>query len=290
MKINKLNGAGGLQALKKDTRDYSLAGFFNQVDIKSIPQTDWCVRFPRQILDQGDSDLCSAYATCEVTSDQEGVDFLPEYQFYKTKLIQGDFDGWGADLRSACKAVVTYGSLPVAGYEKYRGLDRQDILNKNTWPISLDNVAKNYKKQTYFSVDGKYDMFDNIRAAMWQHLDEKRSILVGAEWKAEWINAENGIIPDTHFDGGYGHAFKIFGQKIINGIPYLQAQLSNGDKIGDNGIFYFPRSVVNRELAPYGAFMFKDIPQSKVIEYTQVQTKTFSFGDLLRKIFTFFSS
>jgi hypothetical protein len=251
-----------LRPLPEDTRDFSLAGVFDQIDLNEIPKEDFVVAMPLRIKDQGNTDYCSAYAVTEVSEDQEGEELLPEYQFYKTKVLMDDFEGWGADLRSACKVPARFGSLPLQGYEKYTEYSRQDILKHSTWPLYLDEKASQYKKETYFKVDGRYDTFDNIRCALWQHRDEKRSIVVGAIWRDEWTQSENGVIPEGSFKGGYGHAFKIFGQKYIDGECYLVAQLSNSTEIGNKGIFYFPRSVVNSELKPFGQFMFKDISRN----------------------------
>ena len=179
----------------------------------------------------------------------------------------GNPDEWGADLRSACKSAVKHGSISEDDMPGITGtLTRYQVLDPNTWPSIYDAKALLHKKQAYFQVDGRYDMFDNIRTALYQNIKEERSIVVGAQWKQQWTDAPKGVIPKEVFDGGFGHAFKIFGQEIIEGEPYLVAQLSNSVHIGDGGIFYFPREVVNRELAPYGAFMFKDVARESVEE------------------------
>ncbi len=249
----------GLHPLSEDVRDFSLAGVFDQIDVKEIPLENFVVAHPLAIKDQGATDYCSAFAVTETSEDQEEIELLPQYQFFKTKVLMNDFESWGANLRSACKSAAKFGSLPVKNHEHYLKLSRSQILDPVSWPEELDKEAKQYKKETFFKVDGRYDTFDNIRCAMWQHRTEKRSIIVGAVWRDEWTAASDGIVPEGEFEGGYGHAFKIFGQRIINGQPYLIAQLSNGTWIGDGGQFYFPRSVANREFTPYGQFMFKDI-------------------------------
>lgn len=132
------------------------------------------------------------------------------------------------------------------------------LANWENWPKELDEKAKLHKKQSYFAVDGPFDIFDNFRATLWQNREEKRSILTGALWKLEWTSAKKGVIPKNAKIDRYGHAFKIYGQKVINGELHLVAQLSNGKNIGDGGIFYFPRSVVNKEFS-FGAYTFKDI-------------------------------
>ena len=253
----------GLHPLPEDERDFSLAGMFKQIDIKEVPMADFIVAEPLVIKDQDETDFCSAYTVTEVSEDQEGKELLPEYQFYKTKLLMGDKE-WGADLRTAFKSAVRFGSLPVKGHEQFKGISRETVLNDDTWPEHLDQRAIKQRKETFFKVDGRYDTFDNIRATLWQFRAEKRTVGVGALWRASWTYAEGGIIKDEPSEGQFGHAFKIYGQKIINGQPYLVAQLSNGTDIGDGGKFYFPREVVNREFTRFGQFMFKDIERDIV--------------------------
>lgn len=271
-----------LHKLPKDSRDFSLGAIFPQIDISAVPDEDFVVASPINIKDQGESDLCSAYAIASVSEDQEGEELLPEYQFYRTKFISGKPEEWGADLRDACRSAVKFGSLPVNGFSDKKGLSRTEILNEKLWRDSVDEVASLHKKETYFSIGGKYDTFDNIRIALFQHKGTKSSIITGALWRTEWIETKNGIIPKKYGKSGFGHAFKLFGQKMINGEPHIMAQLSQGTSVGDNGIFYLPREVVNKEIGKYGIFMFKDIAR----ETAEYQIKKKSFFEIVRLIFT----
>lgn len=128
---------------------------------------------------------------------------------------------------------------------------------------SLDKLAAIHKKETFFAVSGKYDTFDNIRVALWQHRQKKSTIVTGTLFRNEWFSSKSGIIPMGYGSDGVPHAFKIFGQKVIDGKLYLVAQLSQGVEYGDNGLFYFPREVVNKEIGKYGIFMFKDISREE---------------------------
>lgn len=260
----------GIVKTPEDTRDFSLAGTFQQIKKEEVPLQDFETRKPL-IKDQKDSDFCSSYTVTSVSEDQELVELVPEFQFYVTKvLISKDPDSWGANLRDACLSAVKYGSLPRYVVDQgYRiPADRDLVLNKDTWLDDWFRTALAYKKASLFKVDGRYDTFDNIRCALWQFRDEKRSLAVGAEWREEWTEAKGGIIPKEEFKKkGFGHAFKIYGQKMIHGEPYLKAQLSNSTDIGDDGVYYFPREVVNREFTDYGQFMFKDISRETVDVY-----------------------
>lgn len=261
--MKKING--GLNTLPEDTRDFSLAGIYKQIDIKDVPNTGFIVATPLVMKDQVDTDLCSSFAATEVSEDQEGEELLPEYQFFKTKFLMKDFDSWGADLRMTCKSLVKFGSLPKAQFENLSGIPRHNIVSPETWPEEFDTISAKYKKETFFSATrGRYDTFDNMRSWLWQHRANKCTIITGAAWRSLWTNAKGGVIPNVQSSGEFGHAFKIYGQEIKNGELHLVAQLSNGTDIGDGGIFYFPREVINKEIPQYGGFMFKDIEREEV--------------------------
>lgn len=258
-----------LRPLPYDSRDFNLGAVFPQVKLEEVPMTDFEVVQPLGIKDQGDSDYCSAYAVTAVSEDQEGVELIPEYQFYKTKHLSGNLEEWGADLRDACKSAVRFGSMALNGWKGHKGLTRQQILQPTQWPNFADSIALYHKKETYFAVNGKHDVFDNIRIALWQHRAGKSTIVTGALWRTEWLYASGGIIPKQYGDEGFGHAFKIYGQKVIKGEIYLKAQLSQGTGFGDNGIFYLPRKVVNAEIGRYGIYMFKDISRKDAEYYLE---------------------
>lgn len=258
----------GLQKLPRDNRDFRLGSVFGHAKLDTVPYEDFEVATPLSIKNQGENtDYCSGYAVTEVSEDHEEVELLAEYQFYLTKKIDGKPEAWGADLRSACKSAVSVGSIPSKGFEHVKEMTREQILSDSTWPGSLKQVASLRKKETFFEVDGPYDTFDNIRLALWTHRNERTSIVTGAIWREGWLETLDGIIPSEYGKNGFGHAFKIFGQKIIDGVPYLKAQLSQGKEVGDGGIFYFSRGVTNKEIGEFGIYMFKDITREKAEYY-----------------------
>jgi hypothetical protein len=270
---------GGLLPLKKDNRDFQLGSIFSPIDIDDISSADFVVAEPLEIKEQYDSDMCVAFAACAVSEDQEDVVLGPEWFFSQIKKIIGDWRSWGVDLRSACKAAVNVGFIKNE-FQNYnlQNKDRDFLANWENWQEELKNNASLYRKKSYFSIDnlGK-DTFDSFRIALWQHKNEKCSILTGAIWEKEWTQAEGGIIPKDPGTKLFGHALKIFGQKNIGDELYLMAQLSNGTDIGDNGIFYFSREVINRSFTN-GAFMFIDIDSSKVKkEFWNCKTKIRDF-------------
>lgn len=272
--MNQLyNDKKGLLPLPKDIRDFSHSRVFGSVATNDLPIEDFLVETPLEIKNQDInyfSDFCAVYAGTEVSEDQEGIVGVPEYSFAKAYQILGisPIGQFGLNLRDACNAFYQYGYLPRThdpfACNTVNRPPRDFIATYTNWPKELDAIAAQYKEASYFAVDGPHDMFDNLRSVMANNLSYRKSIITGCIWRQSWTMALGGIIPETYETNGTAHAFKIFGQKIINGIIYLVAQLSDGELIGDNGKFYFPRSVVNAEFT-FGAFTFQNIPKEEAI-------------------------
>lgn len=260
----------GLIPLKKDKRDISFGAFFKFPKLEELPR-EYLGSEPLEIKNQGSDDSCTGQASAAVSEDQEGVILSPYYTFAKGKMISGDIEGFGLDLRDICKAAVKYGFLEKQ--DDPGDLPRDGALIDPT----LDEKAAIHRKGSYLSVGGNFDLFDAFRTVIWAMRDEKRSIITGCTWKNIWTYSSNGIIPKFDLDkGAFGHAFKIKGWKEINGEPYLIAQLSQGTGVGDEGLFYFPRSVVNKEFT-YGAFTFSDMPAEEVKQSWNWRIKLIEF-------------
>lgn len=290
MKEEKLPHGTGLQELPVDTRDFSFDQTFGSPDVSELPTEDFFVSEPMEIKDQDInyiSDFCAAYAASSVSEDQEGVELVPEYTFAKAKQIVAEdrkafseddiiqtINEFGLNLRDICRASCKFGFLERI-YDPFHcntenRPPRGDLADWRRWPADLDMLAFEHRKSSFFFVDGHNDFFDNIRATLWKNRPEQRSVIVGARWRPSWSKAKGGIISSSVYDineRGGGHAFKIFGQMNVevNGKKELclLAQLSNGKKWGDGGIFYFTREVANREIAPFGAYTFKDLSKEK---------------------------
>lgn len=252
---------GGLQPTPKDERDYSLGAVFGKAEFP--PNVDFMVSMPLVIHDQQNSDMCVAFSTSAVSEDEEGVQLSPEWFFAKIKEREGSSTTWGANLRDAMKVATKKGFL--------KQLDAPYSLDTNTrdwladwthWPLELDDYARVHKKKSYFKISqsGYIDLFDAIRASLWQFKGKNQSIITGLLWCPEWTNAEGGIIRKVGTPS-FGHAFKIFGQRMINGEPFLIAQLSNGEDIGDKGIFYISREAINGA-SEFGAYMLVDMEKN----------------------------
>ena len=177
----------GLRELPRDKRDFNLVKVFGTIE--DLPTHDFLVADPLGIKDQKDSDMCTAFSMCAVSEAQEGVELSPEWQFAKIKEIDGNHTTWGADLRTAAKSFVKFGSIEQqhAPYN-LTNKERNFLANIDNWPFVLYANAKKHKKQSYFKVDasGYSDLFDGIRAALWQNRHRKRFVPTGCLWEKEW--------------------------------------------------------------------------------------------------------
>ena len=86
--------------------------------------------------------------------------------------------------------------------------------------------------------------------------------MTGILFRTSWVILKDGIIPNEYNNDGVPHAFRIVGVRKINGELYLVAPLTNGTLMGDKGVFYFPREVINKELN-YGIYTFKDMDKQE---------------------------
>lgn len=279
-----------LKEKTEDKRDYSHTAVFGAAKVDELPQGDFFIGDPMEIKNQDInylSDFCAAYAAAAAAEDHERTLLVPEYTFAKAKqlkakdvgavteeAIQEVIQEFGLELRDICMAGCKYGFLErehdFFHCNTEERPERNTVADWRKWPEDLDMLAWEHAQNSFFSIDGPYDTFDNLRNAMWKHKGESCSIVTGMGWRQSWVDAPKGMInKDTYSpdERSSGHAFKIFGQieldnKFGEKELYLVAQLSDGPQNGDKGLYYFSREVVNAE-AKYGAYMFNDMPREK---------------------------
>lgn len=235
----------------------------------------------------------------EILQKKDGYPFFdPNWQMAKTKQIRGEYLEFGATLREAALSVVTYGSLlksfsPFTHAEgKPTDRDRNFLANWNNWPADLEKKAAPFKAGSFWSVDGPLDMFDDIRSTLYinKTSNTPSGVIFGLAWRPEWTYSPGGVIKDNYTTPqGNGHCIYIRGQKIINGVPYLKIQNSYGPSVGDKGMFYFPRAVINRE-ANYGAYTFKKmaVGDAQYMNENGIKVSDNWFVGILKAIFHMF--
>lgn len=261
---------GGLRPRPIGQKNFSLSTVFGSLAKDEIPSFDFDIMPDGPLKDQKDLDFCHAFAAAAASGVQDDQAFSPYYQAAKISLLKGNFHTWGADMQTALASTTKFGSCPDAFCPySYPEQTRDFLADWRNYPDNLDILAKPYQKQSYFDVDGPYDIFDNIRAALWKHRPYARLAIAGCIWHDEWTSAPGGMIPAQASPGGNGHMFLFKGQRQFPGEsePRLKAQLSSGAEIGDRGYFYFTRAVVNREFAPFGQMMLVDMPREMAQYY-----------------------
>ncbi|MDD5110506.1 MAG: hypothetical protein PHI63_04820 [Patescibacteria group bacterium] len=251
----------------RDPRTFSLGAVFGTIPIQQVPLNDWFVgERDRYLKDQFDSDMCTGFGVSYANDDQEKVTTSPEFQFMAGKMVSGNWQGWGNDFESVLKGAVTVGALELeqipAGYD-LKHKSRDFLANPTNWPGFAKTEASAHRKQSYFKVTGGLDKFDNIRAAMWQFRDYRRSVVTGTMWDGSWNSpSKGGLIPKQATLGASGHLFIFDGQVMVNGEPYLRNPQSYGTRIGNGGYMYWPREAVNRLMLWGPGYMLVDMERS----------------------------
>lgn len=254
----------GLRPLPIDERDYKadrLGGIFEQL---VIPEGNFIVGMGQPVRNQGNTDRCTSFSTCLASGFQEGKVLNTDYTFYKSRYIAKlPIDAWGCDNRSACKSHVKYGALEQEHAPYNNEHPNRFILHPQNWDSVYDVNALIHKKKTFIEPTGGKDLFDSIVGNMYKH---GAAVVTGAMWRDEW-NTSDGVVPSEYSNNGSGHSFALIGQRMIKGVPYLVAQNSYGEGIGENGLFFFPREVVNKEFL-YGNYFFKDLTEEELYKLT----------------------
>ena len=242
---------GNLLPTKPDSRDFKLGQIVILPDLSELP--DEFMFEGLSIDNQHQSDFCTAAATTKMKQLQEDEEFEMSWHFAVSKKISGNPEGYGQNMRTAFKVLVKYGA--VRKQDSPYNLDNkspQFLRYIDNWP-DLFPKAKPYKAESFFQIDGPYDAFDNIKAAIWLFRKQKRAAGVGVRWGWSF----NDIIIDTIPERGGGHMMFVKGFNK----HYLIVQNSYGEKCGDNGVHYFSREVINEMVRIYkGPFMTVDMP------------------------------
>jgi len=231
--------------------------------LEEIPLTDWELddNPVENQLSKADTldDMCTAYALTSVLESQEGEALDPGYSFAKAKQLEGDWQSFGSNLQTIGDTARKFGALPVAK-SPFSDRPRSFVANWGNWPAIYDAYASGHKQGAMLWVEGPYDYFDNIRATLWYLKTHpgRAGILAACFWPSEFQYAPGGLIPTTYNPTQFGHAFRIVGQKMVNGQPRLVIQNSYGREVGYQGKYFFPRSVVNKEFRPFGGLVFVD--------------------------------
>lgn len=242
----------GLLELKPDSRDFKLGKITVLPKLEELPEE--FILGPVNVKNQLDTSFCTQMATCGMSELQEGMELEPSWSYAVSQMINPT--QWGQDMRTALKVHVKYGAIE----KKDSPFDLEDeteqfLQDIDNWPKNLFTKAEEHRKKSFFTVDGPYDHFDNIRASIYRFRDLKRAVGIGFRWV--W-DLEEAMIPNIS-NGGVGHMVYVIGWTKKEGRTRLIIQNSYGKDVGDKGKHYFPREIVNETAERYGIFMFVDL-------------------------------
>ena len=187
-------------------------------------------------LNQGNTEHCTAYQAVACRANEKNLtSYDPESQWL-LELMMGATEQ-GTDIQTALATGVDKGFIPTG-----------------------DTVAQdNASCYLWVHPNNGMDWFDSIRRAI---QDTGRPLSAGVMWMSSWDATP--IIQNTGTSALGGHAIKIAGWKQINGQPYLVIQNSWGQNMGDIGLWYFPREIVNKVFGDYGVGYWSDDPNLKI--------------------------
>lgn len=286
---------GGLKPNKPDHRDYDFVKTFGAIKYPTFPDeyiTDPILWTPSQNEPEPVFNNPPLPYGCTSYSQSDLYNCMEEKLIgnpIKLEQITNANSKGGADIRDVLKVC-----LP------------KDVLHPNRlgWFDAFYNIKAYYP----------LDYFDAFRYAQLAGVPEKRSISWGTPWFPSWNNAIYGNVSVRNPDGSYyttggaekkvimpmptdeemeqarnnpnsmlWHNSELIGWKKINGVPYYICKSWQG-KIGDNGLIYFPREVINAVMAINGTVGYT----ASNIAFDEVKTIDMSpFKWLLSFIHTF---
>ena len=264
----------GLNPTPLEKQKFSFGATFGYIPPEQLP-SEYDVGEPLEIKNQNipvNSFVCVAEAGVSVSEDQEGVALEPAYRIKNITEILGSSD-WingGTDLATGAEAALE-GDLERT--ESPFSVEKNGVefcADPANWAKTYDELALKHAKKNWFWVGTSGgSMFDRIRGAMYRFKDEKRSIQTGLMWHDNFLTTYIDAIGNPTG----GHSIKIKGWKG----DYLTIQNSVGEGVGEKGIQYFHKDIVNK-LFTYGAIMFLDMPPYQTKETIILKSRIYRAG------------
>lgn len=261
----------GTRPTELDERDYSFHRSFGAVSMEKVPleyNVDAGLTMPDQTAH--DPYSCTAYTTCDISTDQDGIVYQPKYTYMKTLFMQG-LPPWtnGSDIRPSLKSAKVYGLLPKEFTPQIiEGMDEDFTANQSNWPSGVDSIAGKleHRKGDFYNVydDGGMDWFDSFKSALWLNKSEKRALSIGTPWITH--PDQRGVVQPIEkvmLDAARNnpnsvswHNWKICGWKWIDGTQYLIGKPWQGNAYGDRGWIYVSRETINQLMEIRGSVAF----------------------------------
>jgi hypothetical protein len=215
----------------------------------SLPDT---LLFLSPILNQGDSESCTAYSSVAVRYNEVNQTLDP-VAFWNQELAFADSDGSsGFDLEVPADTAVE------KGFPDY-----------------------NPSAPFWITPNNGMDLMDSVCSAM-QTLN--RPCEGGLTWMTEYTNAPGYLISQVGHTVQGGHDIKIAGWTILNGVKVIVLQNSWGTGYGNQGLFYMTRSVFNQVFAPFGIFIWSDTPDTQIKTLGLIRAIAYNVINLMQSL------
>lgn len=229
---------------------------FGSVSKPSFPKT--LDRQLRNVLNQFDTNFCTAFGEAVSNGFEQSQDFSGEFQTAAESRYLGTPIINGADPYPSMQATTIVGSLPFKLSPFMLGKSSASVIaDWNNWKADLFTAALAFKSNLIpYYVDGPYDTFDNIRNALYQasQAGEKGVVKAFGWWFDSWNNqALNPLLkgrleaPSASEQPISRHRYNFVDFDILeDGTEVLIAVLTQGVNYGDGGILRFDRLTVNQ--------------------------------------------
>jgi hypothetical protein len=269
-------------------KGFSHKKYFGAANITLLPP-DGLHRARRPVENQLSTLRCGPTQAVVGNAYIRRVRFSPEYQTVKISLQQNrPVDDYGSEPKAVMNSLRDDGSLYIDMSPVALAKDgQQESVNPKRFSKELDEKAQLNRIIAYLGVDDQYDYFDDIRWALYRAYkagtDTGPVVHAFSPWYEEWTVARKGVVAPVYSNMAGWHAYLFIDWCLIDGIPYLIAQNSYGENVGDRGFFYFPREVVNREFAKWGSAL--KIPTGALTEEQIATAKRLDiYGTIQRAI------
>lgn len=232
-------------------------GYDHEKLFGAVPNLPDTLNRPRgPVHDQGPTQRCTGYGSAANGYYIHHLEMNPDWAAHKVgQKMGGSVDTNGADPNSCMKHQRDDGFLPLQVTDKKWQTHSVAGTGYGQWDTSLDFEAAHYDNiPGYVKITpGSYDYFDAIRNALYLAYDPVTQKGAAVDAFSGWYeNWDKAIIPNQERDLVGYHRYIFIDWTTIDGVYYLVAQNSYGDKWGDKGYQYFPREVINREFSkPY---------------------------------------
>lgn len=261
------NFKGGLIPQKKDERNIKVGAIFDLPPLSELPKE--FILKPLEIKKQKRPDGCAGCAVASIKELQEGIILDENFAFLAGKAVSDYPDSWGLTLKEALKGSVEFG-VPDKQIVETMKNENANTLDEYS-ELCLIEASRN-RSNSYMEVKdmSDTDVFDDIKRTIWYFRKQKRGVIIGINWD---YNLKDIYLKDIK-DKGVGHALTIIGFTEKDNVPYLVAQNSFGRDVGDKGLHYISREVINSCVNKYGgAFTLVDMEREEAEEYIREKIK-----------------